>query len=64
VKAGKRLNVGHPKQSGGGVMSEHKDKVEESKPDRPKKPPGFRNFQKLLRLVVKAPPLKRHKHGH
>jgi hypothetical protein len=39
-------------------MSEPKDKVEGSKPERPKKPPGYRHFQKLLRQVVKAPPMR------
>jgi hypothetical protein len=26
-----------------------------------KKPPGYRNFEKLLKQVVKAPPLQREK---
>ncbi len=41
-------------------MSEQKEKdaVEEKKP--PPKPPEFRNFQKLLKQVVKAPPLRNH----
>jgi hypothetical protein len=39
-------------------MSEQNDKiVEEKKP--PPKPPGYRKFEKLLKQVVKAPPMKR-----
>jgi hypothetical protein len=34
------------------------DKVEEEKV-RPKKPPGYRQFEKLLKQVVKSPPMKR-----
>ena len=36
-----------------------KDKVEEEKPPKRKLPPGWRNFQKVLKQVIKAPPLKR-----
>jgi hypothetical protein len=32
---------------------------DERKPERPKKPPGYRKFQKLLKQVVKAPPLRK-----
>jgi len=41
-------------------MSEQNDKnaVEEKKP--PPKPPGYRTFEKLLKQVVKAPPMKKH----
>jgi hypothetical protein len=40
-------------------MSEPSDKAEVR--ERPKKPPGFRKFSKLLKQIVKAPPLrKRH----
>ena len=46
-------------------MSDHKDKAQESTAkERPKKPPGMRNFQKLLRQVVKAPPLREHPLRH
>lgn len=38
-------------------MSEQKENVEVK--ERPKKPPGYRKFSKLLRQVVKAPPLRR-----
>jgi hypothetical protein len=39
---------------------EHKDRdAEESRP-RPKKPPGYRKFEKLLEQVIKAPPIPRH----
>jgi hypothetical protein len=38
-------------------MSEPKDKAEVK--ERPKKPPGFRNFEKILKQVIKAPPMKR-----
>ena len=34
-------------------------KVEEEKKPKPKKPPGWRNFQKVLKDVIKAPPLRR-----
>jgi hypothetical protein len=34
-----------------------KDRAEES--ERPKPPPGFRKFKKLLKQVVKAPPMIR-----
>lgn len=33
------------------------DKVEEEK-DKRKKPPGWRNFQKVLKQVIKSPPMK------
>jgi hypothetical protein len=38
-------------------MSDPKDKA--AVKDRPKKPPGYRKFAKLLKQVVKAPPLRR-----
>jgi hypothetical protein len=45
------------------VDEKHKDKgVEESKP-RPKRPPGYRKFEKLLKQVVNAPPLRKHQVG-
>ncbi len=42
------------------MMSEQNDKnaVEEKKPP-PKKPLGYRKFEKLLKQVVKAPPMRR-----
>jgi hypothetical protein len=40
-------------------MSKPNEKAEESaKPPKAKKPPGFRKFEKLLRQVVKPPPLR------
>jgi hypothetical protein len=45
-------------------MSEQNDKsaVEEKK--QPPKPPGYRKFEKLLKQVVKAPPMpKKIQHG-
>jgi hypothetical protein len=36
-----------------------RDRAEEEKPQLPPKPPGYRKFEKLLKQVVKAPPLKR-----
>lgn len=42
-------------------MSEQQDKgaaVEEKQP-KPKKPPGYRKFAKLLKQVVNSPPMKR-----
>jgi hypothetical protein len=47
-------------------MSENpkpKDKVEEERP-RPPKPPGYRKFEKLLKQVIKAPPLRKDKGIH
>ena len=38
-----------------------KDKVEEEKPTKPKKPPGWRNFQKVLKQVIKSPPMRKPK---
>jgi hypothetical protein len=38
-------------------MSEPKDKDEVK--ERPKKPPGYRRFEKLLKQVIKAPPIPR-----
>jgi hypothetical protein len=36
-------------------MPEPKHKAEAKEP--PKKPPGYRKFEKLLKQVVKAPPM-------
>ncbi len=36
-----------------------KEKVEAEKPPKRKLPPGWRNFQKVLKQVIKAPPLRR-----
>ena len=33
-----------------------KEKVEEK--ERPKPPPGFRKFRKLLKRVIKVPPMR------
>jgi hypothetical protein len=41
-------------------MAEPHDKAEDRK-ETPKKPPGYRNFEKVLKQVVKAPPLKAHR---
>jgi hypothetical protein len=38
-------------------MSELNDKAEVKEPS--KKPPGYRKFEKLLKQVVKAPPLRK-----
>jgi len=40
------------------MTDEPKEKVAEEKP-APPKPPGYREFEKLLKRVVTAPPLKR-----
>lgn len=41
-------------------MPEPKDKAEEKEiKERPKKPPGYRKFEKLLRQVIKAPPVRK-----
>jgi hypothetical protein len=36
-----------------------KDKAEEENQPKRKLPPGWRNFQKVLKRVVKAPPMKK-----
>jgi len=38
----------------------HKDKGEEEKPPDIKKTKEYRNFKKLLKQVIKAPPLRKH----
>ena len=40
-----------------------KDRVEEEGKPRPKKPPGWRNFQKVLKQVMKSPPLRKPREG-
>jgi hypothetical protein len=40
-------------------MAEPSDKAEGRKEPRPKKPPGYRNLDKLLKQVVKAPPMRK-----
>jgi hypothetical protein len=42
-------------------MTEYKnDKAEDNtKPAKEKKPPEYRRFEKILKQVLKAPPLKR-----
>lgn len=40
-------------------MSEQNEKVAEERKPPPKKPPGYRKFEKLLKQVVKAPPMKK-----
>jgi hypothetical protein len=39
-------------------MEKKPDRAEGKEP-KPKKPPGFRKFKKLLKQVVGAPPLKK-----
>jgi hypothetical protein len=53
----KAADMESPNQSGRGVMSEPqpKDKGEEERQSKPKKPPGYRKFAKLLKQVVNAP---------
>ena len=47
------------------VGEEYKDKEVEEKRTQPNKPPGYRKFEKLLKQVVKAPPMpKRVSHPH
>jgi len=36
-----------------------KEKVEEERKSPAKKPPGWRNFQKVLKQVMKSPPLQK-----
>ena len=37
------------------------EKVEDEKPPEAKRPPGWRNFQRVLKKVVKAPPMRKPK---
>jgi hypothetical protein len=37
----------------------HRNVRDAEESPQPKKPPGYREFEKLLKTVVKAPPLKR-----
>ena len=38
-----------------------KDRAEEEKPKDIKRTPEYRKFRKLLKQVIKAPPLRKHK---
>jgi len=40
-------------------MSEQSGKAEDRKNPKPKKPLGYRNFEKLLKQVVKVPPMRK-----
>jgi hypothetical protein len=40
-------------------MADSQDKAEDRKEPPPKKPPGYRNFEKVLKQVVKAPPMRK-----
>jgi hypothetical protein len=40
-------------------MSKPNEKAVEEKQPRPKKPPGYRKFAKLLKQVVSSPPLQK-----
>jgi hypothetical protein len=40
-------------------MTEQRDKAEEENKTKAKKPPEYRRFEKLLKQVVKVPPMKR-----
>jgi len=42
-------------------MAKPHDKVEEEKKPSAKKPRGWRNFQRVLKQVINAPPIERHK---
>jgi hypothetical protein len=55
--AGKRLTWDD--LPGGGVMAEPNDKVEEEKKPELKKTREYRRFKKLLKQVIKAPPMAR-----
>ena len=53
--------MGNPDETGGRVMSEANDKAVEEKNPKPKKPPGYRKFHRLLKLVINAPPMRKDK---
>jgi hypothetical protein len=57
----KAFDVGYSDLPGGRVMAEQKqsDKAEEEKKPEFKKTTEYRRFRKLLKQVVKAPPLRR-----
>jgi len=40
-------------------MLKSKGKTEEENKPEAKKPPGWRNFQKVLKQVIKSPPLRK-----
>jgi hypothetical protein len=43
-------------------MPEQQDKAEENKKPQPqRKPPEYRRFEKMLKQVIKAPPLRKQK---
>jgi hypothetical protein len=42
---------------------ERKDKVEEEEKPKRKIPPGWRNFQRVLKQVIKSPPLRKGEKG-
>ena len=44
------------------MAEESKDKVVEEERPKPKKPPGYRKFEKLLKQLVNAPPLRKREH--
>lgn len=42
-------------------MPKSPDKTEEEKKLEAKKPPGWRDFQKVLKQVIKSPPMRKRK---
>lgn len=51
----------HADGSGGGVMSNAKEKPDKGagKDMKPEKPVEYRRFEEVLKKVIKAPPLKK-----
>jgi hypothetical protein len=43
------------------AKSKPNDKDEEESKPEAKKPPGWRNFQKVLKQVIKSPPMRKTK---
>ena len=41
------------------MADEQSDKVVEKSKPKPKKPPGYREFEKLLKKVITAPPYQK-----
>jgi hypothetical protein len=37
----------------------HEQRDKDAEKERPKRPPGWRNFQKVLKQVIKAPPMRK-----
>jgi len=41
------------------VMAEEKPNEKAEEKERPKRPPGWRNFQRVLKQAIKSPPMRK-----